>query len=267
MTLHIALEGLDGVGKTTQLEHLKRFFTKKDYEVTICKQPNNDQLIDIMKTHTLTNYQLALLMAADRSMTYEMMKSLKNDYGLGYDIIFWDRSILSSYAYNTDIDVPTKFITDINKYFPEMDLYIVIENDEFLETPDYSKKYNDDVALKYQKLIQGNENIISVPYVKDHPNKVFESIVQTIYDFFPRCNWCGHVFKKTTEHRTYCRKKCSDNAREEQNRINALAHYHRYKEDKAPKLGSYGANLHSHRNKDYEKEHELIKNEKRRLKI
>lgn len=266
MVLHIAIEGVDGVGKTTQLEHLKTFFTKKNYNVTILKQPNSPELIDFMKTYFLNKSELALVMALDRLILYNSMKV----FFQRYDIIFWDRSILSSYAYNTDDTVDEKFITDINRYFPDMDLYIVIDNNEFLEKADYQNNNDEDkqkIIKKYQKLVSENDNVKTVPYIYGEENKVFESIVQTIYEYFPRCNWCGHVFKKTTENRKYCKKICSDYAREEQNRINALKHYHDHKDEKPQKLGSYGANLHSHMNPDHEKEKQLIENEKRRLRI
>lgn len=266
MVLHIAIEGVDGVGKTTQLEHLKTFFTKKNYNVTIVKQPNSPELIDFMKTYFLNKSELALVMALDRLILYNSMKVFFHRY----DIIFWDRSILSSYAYNTDDTVDDKFITDINRYFPDMDLYIVIDNNEFLEKADYQNNNDEDkqkIISKYQKLISENNNIKTVPYIYGEENKVFESIVQTIYEYFPRCNWCGHVFKKNTENRKYCKKSCSDYAREEQNRKNALEHYHKHKDEKPAKLGSYGANLHSHMNPDHEKEKQLIENEKRRLRI
>ena len=266
MVIHIAVEGVDGVGKTTQLEHLKTFFTKKKYKVTIIRQPNTPELIDFMKNCFLQQEELALIMALDRLITYNQMKFFFHHY----DIIFWDRSILSSYAYNTNDIVDDKFITDINRYFPDMDLYIVIDNPEFLEKSDYQNDTITDeqkIIKKYQKLIKENKNVIGIPYIDGEPNQVFENIVQTIYEYFPRCNWCGHIFKKTTENRKYCKKICSENAREEQNRINALEHYHKHKDEKPPKLGSYGANLHSHRNEDYKKEAELIQNEKRRLRI
>ena len=213
MVLHIAIEGVDGVGKTTQLEHLKTFFTKKNYNVTILKQPNSPELIDFMKTYFLNKSELALIMALDRLILYNSMKVFLHRY----DIIFWDRSILSSYAYNTDETVDEKFITDINRYFPDMDLYIVIDNNEFLEKADYQNNNDEDkqkIIKKYQKLVSENNNIKTVPYIYGEENKVFESIVQTIYEYFPRCNWCGHVFKKTTENRKYCKKICSDYARE-----------------------------------------------------
>ena len=33
MILHIALDGIDGLGKTTQIKKLKEFLTKKSYNV------------------------------------------------------------------------------------------------------------------------------------------------------------------------------------------------------------------------------------------
>lgn len=266
MVLNIAIEGVDGVGKTTQLNHLQKFLEKKGYKVTIIRQPNNPELIDFMKNNNLEQHEIALLMAADRSITYNMMKPFIEKKV--YDIILWDRSILSSYAYNTDDNVDDKFISDINRFFIDMDLYIVIDNDEFLETADYSNYQNTKkIITKYQKLVEENEKIISIPYIPNKENQVFESIVKSIFENLPRCNWCGKLFTKTNNYRKYCSTKCKGYAREEQNRIHALNYYHKYKEDLPGKLGSYGANLYGHRNEDMEKEHQLILNEKKRLRL
>ena len=120
MTLHIAFDGIDGVGKTTMSKKLLKFLQKKQYKTTLRTQPAHEPILDILNTYYLTNHEIALLMATDRSLTY---------YGENweqYDIVIWDRSILSSYAYNTDNNTPATFIKQINKYFPLMDLYIII---------------------------------------------------------------------------------------------------------------------------------------------
>jgi dTMP kinase len=266
MVLNIALEGVDGVGKTTQLQHLKEFFEKKHYKVTIVTQPNDPELIKYMKNNLLLKHELALMMALDRSRTWTMMKPFIDTDT--FDIILWDRSILSSYAYNTNDRVTDDFITEINRFFPEMDLYIVIDSTQFLDSLDYQLDFATDkeaIIRKYRKLAIENKNVISIPYIPNKENQVFESIVQTIFENLPRCNWCGKIFKKTNENRKYCSDKCRDYAREDQNRKHALKHYHRYKNDKPGKLGSYGANLHGHRNENPKKEQDLIKKEKKRL--
>ena len=262
MVLNIALEGIDGVGKTTQIQRLEEFFKNKDYTVKTITQPHETELMQYMKQHTLDQHEIALIMAADRSITLNQIQPED------YDIIFWDRSILSSYAYNTNETVDDKFITDINRYFPEMDLYIIIENSQILDNPDYSN-YDDHqkIIRKYQRLHQENPNIVKVPYIPGEKNQVFENIVVKIFEELPKCGWCGRLFTRTNKYRKYCCENCSKNARKDQNRIHSLKYYYTYKELIPERLGSYGANLHSHKCEDNEKEHQLIQNEKKRLGI
>lgn len=256
MVLHIAIEGIDGVGKTTQAIRLAKFFHKKNYRVAYMNQPHQDDIIYILKNRQLSNDQIALLMAVDRSITY-----YENDFS-NLEIVIWDRSILSSYVYNTDEKVNTEFIKDINRYFPEMDLYIVIENSKLLDEQDYTD--TDNIIKKYHSWIQLKDNIVSVPYVPNSIDEVFENIVKKCFECLPRCNWCGRLFTKSTKNKKYCSHKCRKYAREEQNRENNRNYYNRYKdvltERQKNQLGSKGANLHGKADKDIEQEKRKVKN-------
>ena len=70
MVIHIALEGVDGVGKTTNAIRLAKFFNKKNYRVAYLSQPSQEPILYILQEYQLSNDQIALLMAVDRSMTY-----------------------------------------------------------------------------------------------------------------------------------------------------------------------------------------------------
>ena len=261
MVLHIALEGIDGVGKSTMVDKLMEFFTKKSYKCRKAVQPVNTDIIRILQTHNLLNHEIALLMAFDRSFSY---------YGENweqYDLVIWDRSILSSYVYNTDEKTNNQFIKDINRYFPPMDLYIIITTDTILDEQDYTNTSN--LIQKYERISQGNENITTVSYIKDKPNEVFESIVQKCFEHLPRCNWCGRFFTKSTKNKKYCSRKCRDYSRQEQNRENNRAYYNRYKDTLTERtkgaLGSKNANLHGKRDKDFEKERIKVQKAKKSL--
>ena len=255
MVLHIALEGVDGVGKTTHAIKLAKFFNKKNYKVAYMNQPRQDDIIYILKHRVLSNDQIALLMAVDRSITY-----YENDFS-NLDIVIWDRSILSSYVYNTDEKVTDDFIKNINKYFPPMDLYIVISTDTLLAEQDYTD--TEDTIQKYQRMIEENDNITEVKYIQDSIDEVFESIVKKCFEHLPKCNWCGRIFTKSTKNKKYCSTKCRKYAREEQNRENNRNYYNRYKdtltERQKNQLGSKGANLHEKADTDFEKEKEKIR--------
>jgi len=255
MTLHIALEGVDGVGKTTNAIKLAKFFHKKNYKVAYLQQPSQNEIIYILQNKQLSNDQIALLMAVDRSITY-----YENDFN-NIDIVIWDRSILSSYAYNTDEKVNNEFIKNINKYVPEMDLYIIIESEKILQKQDYTN--TKDIIPKYQRMLQEKDNITKVKYSPNNIDEVFENIVKKCFEYLPKCRWCGRIFTKSTKNKKYCSTKCRKYAREEQNRENNRNYYNRYKdtltERQKNQLGSKGANLHGKADKDFKKEQEKIR--------
>jgi thymidylate kinase len=263
MVIHIAIDGIDGVGKTTQAIRLVKFFHKKNYKVAYLNQPHQKDIIYILQNRKLSNDQIALLMAVDRSITY-----YENNFK-DFDIVVWDRSILSSYVYNTDEKVNKEFIKNINRYFPPMDLYIIITADKILAKQDYTN--TDDIIHKYEKLVQGNDNIASVKYIPNNIDEVFENIVKKCFEKLPKCNWCGRIFTKSTKNKKYCSTKCRKYAREEQNRENNRNYYNRYKdtltERQKGQLGSYGANLHSKPDTDFEKEKQKIKKGMKALKL
>lgn len=263
MTLHVALEGVDGVGKSTMCKKLMKFLSKKSYKCRLAIQPANIEIIKILKSYQLLPHEIALLMAFDRSFSY---------YGENwkdYDIVIWDRSILSSYVYNTDKNTPQTFIKQINRYFPSMDLYIVIRTDSYMAEQDYTHQKHYDLIKKYDQLINEMDNVKKVDYVHDKPEEVFENIVKVIFDNLPKCNWCGRLFKPTKKHKKYCKNKCKKYSLAEQYRINNRNYYHRYKnvmtERQKGALGSKGANLHGRADPNPLVELEKVRNAKRAL--
>ena len=61
MTLHIALEGIDGVGKSTQVDRLLDFFKNKEYCVRKAVQPVNEEVIHILKNYQLLPQYLKII--------------------------------------------------------------------------------------------------------------------------------------------------------------------------------------------------------------
>ena len=240
MVLHVAFEGIDGVGKSTLIDNLKDFLTSKKYKVCTAVQPSNEPILYILNHYDLSNHEIALLMALDRSLTYY------NEDWEQYDIVLWDRSILSSYAYNTDQNTPKTFIKQINRYFPLMNLYIIIESDILLEEQDYTE--SKDLINKYNWLKNNHKNTTSIEYIANKPEKMLEETVKILFEELPTCNWCGKLFTPSKEYKKYCTDDCRKYSLEEQHRINNHNYYHRYKdvmtERQKGQLGSKGANLH-----------------------
>ena len=269
MTLNIAIEGIDGTGKTTMVDRLVDYYrnhTKQSkYNYRVCKavQPANKEIINILKNNELCSHEIALLMAFDRSLTYY------NNNWSDYDLVFWDRSILSSYAYNTDKDTRSTFIKQINRYFPEMDLYIVIQANTLLDVPDYTDKPIKQIMKRYEQLIKNYPNTYKVQYVPDEPETVFNNIIKIIHDNLPRCGYCGKHYRPTNQYRKYHSSECKKKAWEDQNQENNRRQYHKYKHTKTEKqkgaLGSRGANLHGKPDPNPVRELEKVRNAKRAM--
>ncbi len=262
MTLHIALDGIDGLGKTTQVKKLKEFLTKKSYNVKTLI-PVQDKTILSINSYNLTLSERALLMALDKSLTSNW-ENLDQ-----YDIVLWDTSIIHSLAYHSNGDVKPAFIKQINRFAPEMDIIIVIQHYEYMQEQDFTHRIQYDLIQKFDKLIEENDNAYSIRYIPDKPDQMFTEIVRLIFDVLPTCKWCGKLFTKSVSNKKYCSKDSKDYAKEEQHRNNVRDYYNRYKdtmsESKRGALGSKGANLHSKANEDPEVEAKLIANEKKRL--
>ena len=201
----------------------------------------------------MTLSEKALLTALDRSITYNH-QNFSN-----YDVVIWQTSILSSYAFHTNPEVKPSFIKTVNKFFPSMDIIVVVQ----------PLQENNQILDKFAKLTQQFDNVYPVNFVDGAVDLTFRETIETIFEVLPPCNWCGRLFTKTVHFKKYCSHNCKDYAKEEQNRLNFRNYYKRYKdtmsESKKGALGSRGANLHAHANDDPEIEARLISNEKKRL--
>lgn len=200
MTLHIALDGIDGLGKTTQIKKLKEFLTKKSYNVKTLLPIQDKTILSILNNYNLTLSEKALFTAIDRSLTWN------NENFDQYDIVLWDTSILNSYAYHTDVNVKPSFIQTINRFSPSIDLIIVIRHWEYMQEQDFSNRLQYDLIQKFDKLIEENDNVHVVDYVPGDPSKVLEEIVKTLFDVLPTCKWCGRLFTKSVSNKKYCSK-------------------------------------------------------------
>ena len=263
MTLHIALDGICGLGKSTQVQMLQQFLTQKSYHAKAITLPQNEIITHILNNYDLTFSQKAILQAIDRSLTYTG-QDLEN-----YDIIIWDGSILNSIDYHTNAEVKPSFIKNINRFFPEMDLIIVIRHYQYTQEQNLVNGTHYDLIQRFDNLIKENKNVESIKFLQDKPDEMHNEIVKVIFEKLPTCNWCGRLFTKSSTNKKYCCQTCKDYAKEEQNRDNFRNYYNRYKdtmsESKRGALGSKGANLHGRANSDHNVELQLINNEKRRL--
>jgi len=253
LTLHIALDGIYVNVNHIMIEKLAEYLTQKSYTVKTIFPMQNEMMQHILTSYDLTISEKALLSALDRSIIYNH-QNFSN-----FDIVLWNTSIISSYAFHTTAEVKASFIKSINRFFPAMDIIIVVQ----------PLQENNQILDKFSSLIQQFDNVYPVNFVDGGVDLAFREAIETIFEVLPTCNWCGRLFTKTIHFKKYCSNNCKDYAKEEQNRLNFRNYYNRYKDtmSEAQKgaLGSRGANLHAHANADHEVEARLISNEKKRL--
>jgi len=133
----IVFEGVDGSGKTTQIERLRDFFKGKGYKVNLTKEPTENSIGSLIweymksKDRSLAPETEALLFAADR---LEHGKWIKETLENG-EIVISDRYIHSSLAYQGAAGVELDWIRSLNRraFKPDMVILLDINPDSSLE--------------------------------------------------------------------------------------------------------------------------------------
>jgi len=125
----IVFEGVDGSGKTTQIEMLRDFFKGKGYKVNLTKEPTEDLIGNLIweymksKDRSLAPETEALLFAADR---LEHGKWIKETLKKG-EIVISDRYIHSSFAYQGAAGVELDWMRSLNRRAFKPDLVILLD--------------------------------------------------------------------------------------------------------------------------------------------
>lgn len=181
--IFIALEGIDGSGKSTQTKLLTEQLTNQGHKVYSTFEPTNNQIgkliRDILKGNTKADYRIiAGLFVADRldhllNEEYGIVKKLEE----GYTVIM-DRYYFSSYAYqgaHMDIDwVIQANAMSASILRPDVNIFIDVapeismqrlhanrDNIELFETLDNLKLVRSKYMEAFEKL-KGDEHIYSV---------------------------------------------------------------------------------------------------------
>lgn len=147
--MFIVIEGLDGAGKSTQVEFIKQHL-KENYpnkEIIFTREPGGyenylgEQLRSVILNNEMDDYTRALLYAASR---YEHQLKIKKWLEEG-KIVICDRYIYSSIAYNANNLSEMNEILSINRY-----------ND--IVKPDYILFYRIDIdTYRHRKYIRSQE--------------------------------------------------------------------------------------------------------------
>ena len=123
--MYIVFEGIDGAGKSTQIQLLKEWLEANGLEVETVVEPTGSDVGKLIRkiltqpnaTEDTMQKTLGLLFAADRLI---LMDKINN---AGNKVILSDRSFISSLAYQE----PQDWIKEINKFACEPDLLLLID--------------------------------------------------------------------------------------------------------------------------------------------
>ena len=124
--MYIVFEGIDGAGKSTQIQLLKEWLEANGFIVETLVEPTDSEVGQLIRkvlqrpdaTSEKIQKTLGLLFAADRLL---IMDKLNDDS----KIFLSDRSFISSLAYQE----PADWITELNKYAKEPDLLLLLDLD------------------------------------------------------------------------------------------------------------------------------------------
>ncbi len=124
--MYIVFEGIDGVGKSTQIQMLAEWLENNGFRVETLVEPTDSEvgkLIRRILQHPdaqSDKFQkiLALLFAADRMMIMDKLEYESK-------IIISDRSFISSLAYQE----PAEWVETLNRYAKKPDLLILLDLD------------------------------------------------------------------------------------------------------------------------------------------
>ena len=124
--MYIVFEGIDGAGKSTQIELLKEWLEANGYEVETLVEPTGSEVGKLIRKILLRSDSttdriqktLGLLFAADRMLIMDKLEDDKK-------VFLSDRSFISSLAYQE----PADWIAEINKYAKKPDLVLLLDLD------------------------------------------------------------------------------------------------------------------------------------------
>ena len=124
--MYIVFEGIDGSGKSTQIEMLRQWLADNGFRVETLVEPTDSEvgklIRNILQRHDAASEDvqkiLALLFAADRMFIMDKLEDKSK-------IIISDRSFISSLAYQE----PADWVGVLNRYAKKPDLVILLDLD------------------------------------------------------------------------------------------------------------------------------------------
>lgn len=124
--MYIVFEGIDGAGKSTQIQMLKEWLENNGFRVETLVEPTDSKVGKLIReilqqpdaTTECVQKILGLLFAADRMLIMDKLEDESK-------IFISDRSFISSLAYQE----PADWIGELNRYAKKPDLLILLDLD------------------------------------------------------------------------------------------------------------------------------------------
>ena len=190
--MYIVFEGIDGAGKSTQIQMLKEWLEANGFRVETLVEPTDSEvgkLIRQILQHPdakTDRFQktLALLFAADRMLIMDKLEDESK-------IIISDRSFISSLAYQE----PAEWVEVLNRYAKKPDLLILLDLDVKKSVARTSGKdtFEDEEFLtgvkeNYLKLAENYEH--QIIDANNGVNKVSSDIKKAVAPYLGICPDC-----------------------------------------------------------------------------
>ena len=190
--MYIVFEGIDGAGKSTQIELLKEWLEANGYEVKTLVEPTGSEVGKLIRKILLRSDSttdriqktLGLLFAADRMLIMDKLEDDKK-------VFLSDRSFISSLAYQE----PADWIAEINKYAKKPDLVLLLDLDVKTSVARASgedefenEEFLTNVRANYLNVIKDfNHEIINA---NNGINKVSSDIKKAVAPYVGLCKDC-----------------------------------------------------------------------------
>ena len=124
----IAVEGIDGAGKTTIVKFLEEELKKLGYDVASFKEPTDSEfgkkIKELLRSRRLNPYEELELFLKDREYDVEhnILPALRSG-----KIVIMDRYYYSTIAYQGALGIDLEYIYKLNQKFPKPNLVIILD--------------------------------------------------------------------------------------------------------------------------------------------
>lgn len=173
-----SLEGIDGSGKSTQMNLIKKSLEKKGFKIQLLKSPSNTPLGEFLRDNVLSlnSWIKQQLFVIDITASLKGVNKRKN-------ILLWDRYIDSFYTSNQEMNL--KESEELTKSLPKpiKTFFFDIPINDVLKRKIHTHSINSWLKIKqkrYYEVFKNEPNRIVLINANQPINKITEKIVKEI---------------------------------------------------------------------------------------